>query len=395
MASSILRSIFCGMRMSGNTWPAPPSPPKLSPPFLILPSPYEVGYKELYSLTEKKVVSIDKAAPPPAWAQGRRVKHMGCSHGWVASFNYDNRKTFLFDPITGCHIELPDIDDATEPCQYIILTSSPDSPACRAIMHYQPSYRLAACFPAHGRGGSWLSVGGGQGHYTVVCYSTRHNHLFCLFAKSVMVWTLECWDLEYPSSLLWNAQVCFQQDEAGSWTHTCLNYLVIDEHSDRLFLVIRFMLDLEPDDFDDDDDDDDDDDEEDDVDEEKEDEEWRSYLRRFYHKTLRFRVYEINREKGGEMRYMDGSLDGLAMFVGSNHAFALPAADFNLNPDSIYFNEDGVSYIAEDGRNDDIGIYNYVNGKICSIDYYPTQKPTYSSSRIAPAMWLTPIPHYH
>ena len=115
--------------------------------------------------------------------------------------------------------------------------------------------------------------------------------------------------------------MCFQQDEAATCTQTSLPFLVIDEHSDRLFLVMRIMLTLSPEDEDYDDDD---------VFEnglnEKEEEEWRCIVRSYYHKTLRFRVYEIDRQKGGELRYMDGSLDGLAMFVGSNHAFALPAA---------------------------------------------------------------------
>ncbi|KAL1561504.1 hypothetical protein AAHA92_04197 [Salvia divinorum] len=83
MASSILQSsIFCGMKVMSNAAPPPP-PRNLSSPCLILPSSYEAGYKKLYCLAEKKVVSIEKAAPPP-WAQGGRVKHVGCSHGWVA-----------------------------------------------------------------------------------------------------------------------------------------------------------------------------------------------------------------------------------------------------------------------------------------------------------------------
>ncbi|KAL1561470.1 hypothetical protein AAHA92_04168 [Salvia divinorum] len=103
-------------------------------------------------------------------------------------------------------------------------------------------------------------------------------------------------------------------------------------------------------------------------------------------KTLRFRVYEIDRKKG-EMRYMGASLDGLAMFVGSNRSLAIPAAeDLNLSPDSIYFTEDGGNY----GKNNDIGIFNYVDSKVSSIDYPSESQISTTSSELAPVMWLAP-----
>ncbi|KAL1561472.1 hypothetical protein AAHA92_04169 [Salvia divinorum] len=153
MASSILQSsIFCGMKVMSNAAPPPP-PRKLSSPCLILPSSYEAGYKKLYSLAEKKVVSIEKAAPPPPWTQGGRVKHVGCSHGWVASFNEDNGQTFLFDPITGCHIKLPDIDRTTWP-KNIILSSSPDTAAARSCGTTVPAALRSAPQPTAAPAGS-------------------------------------------------------------------------------------------------------------------------------------------------------------------------------------------------------------------------------------------------
>ncbi|KAL1561752.1 hypothetical protein AAHA92_04417 [Salvia divinorum] len=464
MASSILQSIFCRMKMSNTE----PPPRKLSPPCLILPSSYEVGYKKLYSLAEKKAVSIEEAPPPPAWAQGGRVKHVGCSHGWVASFNEDNRQTFLFDPITGCHVRLPDIDHTlpAHPPPFgarpinIILSSSPDARDCRAIMRYAPPSRIAVCSPAHS-GASWLPVcGQGPGH--ALGYSTRQNRLFSLTNKPDSDLELECWDLEHPSSFVWKAQIHTTHGYEDEH-YFCPRYLVIDEHSDRLFLVIRVISEEGGEDEDKVEDpllfcklcgnykghycrcgnykgdevrckfldsyctcprlqnwseymvnqalleiyitekriakeekkkkkEDEDGDilEEEDEEEEEEEEEDGDIFSDYSHKTLGFHVYEIDRKKG-EMRYMEASLDGLAMFVGSNYSFAMPAADLNLNPDSIYFTDDGVNYISEHGRNDDVGIFNYVDSKITTIDYDLSQTST-TSSRIAPAMWFTPIP---
>ncbi|KAL1561473.1 hypothetical protein AAHA92_04170 [Salvia divinorum] len=371
MASSILQSsIFCGMRMMSNT-----EPRKLSSPCLILPSSYEAGYKKLYSLAEKKVVSIDKAAPPPLWAQGGRVRHIGCSRGWVTSFDRDSGQAFLFDPITGCHIKLP--DTATWPTDIILSSSSPDSHDCRAIIQYDHLCRVAVCSPARADAG-WLPVCG-EGPHSAIGYSARQNRLYSLNNTWDSDFVLECWDLEYPSSLVWKAEFHSFHGYEEAWGRHCLRYLVIDEHSDRLFLVIRVVVVWLED--------------EDDV-REYEDEDEEGKYDEDEDETLRFHVYEIDSKKG-EMRYMEGSLEGLAMFVGLRHSFALPAADLNLSPDSIYFTARLRYILFDDVRNDDIGIYNYKDGKISSIDYDPSQiYATTAASRVAPAMLLTPnIPH--
>ncbi|KAL1565601.1 hypothetical protein AAHA92_07795 [Salvia divinorum] len=339
-------------------------PCKISP-WLELPPPKfsaEAYDHKLYSLGEKKVVSIKKEAPPPPWAQGQ-VMHLGCTRGWMASFNKDKRQTFLSNPITGRHIRLPALPVSTSP-YHIILTSSPHAHDCRAIITYYLSGRIALCFPGHSTT-NWLPVCN-QLHYLDITYSTRQKRLFCLTSDSV-----ECWDLESPS-FLWKIPL-YEDDSIRRSSYPM--YLVMDEHSDRLFLVIRNDLPFVGRDG--------------------------SYVKSicglgedYPRKSLSLDVYEIDAKKG-TIRYMEGSLDGLAMFVGANHSFALPAADLNLNPDSIYFVEDFdlQNYcVAEDGEimfsSHDIGIFNYVDSKLSSI-YYPSHPS--QVSRIAPTFWFTPM----
>ncbi|XP_042064241.1 uncharacterized protein LOC121807970 [Salvia splendens] len=371
MASSILQIIFRGMKGGGRMMSSKTS--ISSSPWLMLP-PSSEAYK-FYSLAESKVVCIDKEAPPLPWAQGQ-VEYVGSSHGWVASFNQDNLHTFLSDPITGRHLKLPDIH--TLPTN-IILSSSPAAHDCRAIMLHDG--RIATCFPAHTTT-NWLPICAQHDYYYQLVYSTRHNRLFCFTEQ-----TVECWDLDSPS-FLWKFPLF--SDESGSESESesesedinisrCnyLKYLVMDEHSGRLFLVIRDVMEQVERDG--------------------------SYVKEivsnngggdcsYPHKTLSFDVCEID-VKEGKTRYMDASLDGLTMFVGGHNSFALPAADFNLTPDSIYFIENAYNYPSRDDVSyggHDIGIFNYVDAKISSI-YFPSHAS--QVSKIALASWFTPTPH--
>lgn len=107
------------------------------------------------------------------------------------------------------------------------------------------------------------------------------------------------------------------------------------------------------------------------------------------HKTTSFEVYEID-AKDGKMRYMHASLDGFTMFVACNHSFVMQAADLNLSPDSIYFTDNLI--FTYDGRcNHDSGIFDYVDRKVSSI-YYPSHVSQISHT-LAPTMWFTPISH--
>ncbi|KAL1565602.1 hypothetical protein AAHA92_07796 [Salvia divinorum] len=287
-----------------STAAATTTEPRKISPWLMLPPPTQASHDhKLYSLGEKKVVSIKREAPPPPWAQGQ-VTHLGCTRGWMASFNEDNRQTFLSNPITGRHIRLPTLPDSTPP-HNIILTSSPDAHDCRAIIAYYHSAGIAVCFPGHSTT-NWLPMCD-QLHYLDIAYSTRQKRLFCLTTSG----SVECWDLESPS-FLWKVPLCDSEDDDDEDDEDDIRfyypkYLVMDEHSDRLFLVTRDVLGHVGRDG--------------------------SYMKSvcslgndYPHKTLSFDVHEIDVNKG-TLRYTEGSLDGLAMFVGANHSFALPAAD--------------------------------------------------------------------
>ncbi|XP_047948824.1 uncharacterized protein LOC125194619 [Salvia hispanica] len=194
-----------------------------------------------------------------------------------------------------------------------------------------------------------------------IAYSTRQKRLFCLTHTSV-----ECWDLESPS-FLWEHPLYSEGDDTFfgrlSDHH---GYLVMDEHSDRLFLVERGIHRR--------------------VGPDGSHMKYALTVRMDYpRKTFNFKVYEIDANKG-TLTKMEASLDGLAMFVRYNNSFALPAADFNLTPDSIYF---GDRLTLTGGQ--DIGIFNYVDTKISSI-YYPSH-PSHICRRLAQTFWFTPNPH--
>ncbi|XP_047949310.1 uncharacterized protein LOC125195164 [Salvia hispanica] len=352
------RNYSCRIRMMSTS--------TIMEPWLMLAAPKSKSWDDhkLYSLGEKKVISIKKKeAPPPAWAQGERVIHLGCTHGWMASFNRDNQHTFLSNPITARHMRLPALPVPTSPDR-IILTYSPDAHDCRAIITYYQTGRIALCFPGHSTA-NWLPVCN-QLHYLDIAYSIRHKRLFCLTCDSVV----ECWDLQSPS-FVWKVPLFddsdSEEDDMIDIGFSYPKYLVMDEHSDRLFLVIRDVLGHVGRDG--------------------------SHMKSIYslgndypYKTLSFDVYEIDPNKG-TLTYMEASLDGLAMFVGANHSFALPAADFNLTPDSIYFvehfNEINYGEIMHGGH--DIGIFNYVDTKLSSV-YYPSHPSQIWMKGKAPAL---------
>ncbi|KAL3647082.1 hypothetical protein CASFOL_008050 [Castilleja foliolosa] len=102
---------------------------------------------------------------------------------------------------------------------------------------------------------------------------------------------------------------------------------------------------------------------------------------RYPYKTVSFDVHKVDWELdggGGRLSHLDGgSLDGLAMFVGLNHSFAVVATEHNgLKPNSIYFTDDkrivprGIIDDYEKYGGHDIGIFDYKN-KTISQCYYP------------------------
>ncbi|KAL9160677.1 hypothetical protein ABFS82_08G216100 [Erythranthe guttata] len=109
------------------------------------------------------------------------------------------------------------------------------------------------------------------------------------------------------------------------------------------------------------------------------------------YKTIGFDVHKYD-EDNRALRYMDGgSLDGLAFFIGLNHGFALPAAEFpELKPNSIYYTDvlSPPEWIDCIYGGHDLGIFSYQEGTI-SPCFFPCDVK--SITRIMPVpTWFTP-----
>ncbi|GER29535.1 hypothetical protein STAS_05402 [Striga asiatica] len=106
--------------------------------------------------------------------------------------------------------------------------------------------------------------------------------------------------------------------------------------------------------------------------------------------TVGFDVHRYDPESGS-LVYMDRSLDGLALFIGSNNGFGLPAADFpELKPDAIYYTEPPKWHLHEvDIFNHDVGIFNYRDESFAPC-FYPVD--VQSSVRVSGPKWFTPTP---
>ncbi|KAL3618530.1 hypothetical protein CASFOL_037612 [Castilleja foliolosa] len=166
-----------------------------------------------------------------------------------------------------------------------------------------------------------------------------------------------------------------------------LPYLVFTEPENKLYIVIRFVMDrVAPDGL------------YVDIEEIPYDPiSGRLLVDAYPYKTIGFCVLKVDyREEDGrqvvdEVNLIKGSgtLDGLTMFIGMNHSFAVPSADFpNLMPNSIYFTDankhDNSIYCGHD-----IGIFDFANKALCHCYYPLVDVPSFR--RIAPPlMWFTP-----
>ncbi|KAI3450879.1 hypothetical protein Pfo_007544 [Paulownia fortunei] len=346
----------------------PSSLPSRISPWLMLPRAFEGGnmvYK-FYSLAENKVLSVNKRGDGGGEEESELpnddAKLVGSSHGWLALFNERSCDLFLSNPLTRRHIKLPPVLTLPIPKIHLrrgcvsvskaIISCSPDEEDCRAMMTYGPQNRLAFCCP--GRSTEWSALFHGrmriaERSYEDFVYSSRQKLFFCV-SEIDEIEKLELKELSWP-----------------------LNNLVFAEQSNELFYVRRFVM-------------------------EQMDEDG-SYVEDIFdssypYKTMGFDVFKIDRE-AGELRYMNGSLDGLAMFIGSNHSFAMPAAEFpELKPNSIYFTDVAHQWMFDiDNENfggHDLGIFNYQD-RTFSPCYYPCD--VQSIKRIMPPpMWFTPAP---
>ncbi|KAI3466884.1 hypothetical protein Pfo_023547 [Paulownia fortunei] len=395
------------MSVSDESVFCPSSLPSRISPWLMLPPAFEGGnmvYK-FYSLADKKVLSLNKrggGGEEELDLPDDDAKFVGSSHGWLALFNRRNCDLFLCNPLSRRQIKLPPIHTLPIPeknltgsygcVSNVIISCSPDEEDCRAMMTYGPTDRLAFCWPGHST--EWTPIGapfhefedGRIGRaYQAFVYSSRQKLFFCVTQYG----EFEAWDLQDPRSPRMIPMVVSADRENYPWAArseeelelkiSCrsLKFLVVAEQSDELFLVRRFVMErMGPD---------------------------GSYVEDIYYgldrgyddsvpyKTIGFDVHKYDQDDRA-LRYMDSSLDGLALFIGSNHGFALSASEFpELKPNTIYFTDLNLLIPVDSDSTyggHDLGIFNYEN-RTFSPCYYPCD--VQSIKRIVPQpMWFTP-----
>ncbi|KAL3655467.1 hypothetical protein CASFOL_001253 [Castilleja foliolosa] len=396
------RKFGARMMMSTGVNSTPSSSRVISPPWLMLPPVIEEGghmvYK-FYNLSEDKEESFRRNSEESM----AEAKFVGSSHGWLALFNQRNHNhLFLYNPITHRHIKLPPIETLPDPrinltpnggrgsVYKLILSSSPDEDddECIAMMIFGPERRLAFCHPC--RSTEWTPIG--ELYYYVenkgmfprsyldIVYSSRQKLFFCQTLR-----LLECWDLSNSLSprihSTWD--FCCMYFPARSMERRQLGRrvsLVYAEEYNQLFLVMRYVvvrmspdgsfvipLYLGP---------------------------YRGWDNSFPYRTIGFHAYKIDFGVE-EPQFVEGSLDGLTMFIGINHSIAMSLTpDSKLSSNCIYYTDSNDVPIPPSSfyGGHDIGIFDYTNTTISPCYSFPVEIE--SIKRIMPApLWFTPCHH--
>ncbi|CAA0819225.1 Protein of unknown function (DUF295 [Striga hermonthica] len=378
-----------------------------SPPFV------ECGGNMLYNLAESKIERLRSTLD----GDDIDAKFVGSSHGWIVVLNRSNHGLLLWNPITQVRINLPSLLTLPDPqinccgiVSKLILSCSPDQDVdqCRAMMIFGPLDRLAFCQP--GRSTHWTPIGhfywyknlyweaddDDEDHarrYADCVYSTTQKLFFCY-----VMWRLECWDLgdlECPR-ICWSEIVCYtpgvaSEQETMALSFTTASYpnvmiqkfLVVAEEMNQLFLLDRHVcLRMGPDGtyrpliyFG----------------------KYRGWDDHFPHQTFAFDAFKIDYISAKLIKTsMEGSLDGLAMFIGKNHSFAISTPTIHgLEKDCIYFTDTNRHQppVGSTYGGHDIGIYHYAT-RTFSDCFYP--RNTNKIKKIVPApIWFTPNESTH
>ncbi|XP_012853424.1 PREDICTED: uncharacterized protein LOC105972980 [Erythranthe guttata] len=304
--------------------------------------------------------------------QGLRVRGedgavVGSSHGWVALCKWQRVREgcfrmFLHNPLFRHCVNLPRVKTLPNPKiisskhelykpRKVILSNDQAgwNKSCRAIMSYGPQDRLAYCCPDFSK--KWIHIGVNY-KYDDFVYSSKREKLFCVTKFGM----LESWDLEdrFSPKMNWNWKMTRMTDDEEE-----KKYLVFAELSNRLFLV--------------------------------------------RHNAIGFDVDEII-ETEGELRRMDGTLDGMTFFIGSTgHGFVVEGMDhhqmkkMNLLPDSIYFTDTKELVNPDNKCKLPYGcIFNYKNKTFSPCYYLPYDIQTPPPPQ--QPVWFTPclvMPRHH
>ncbi|GER51904.1 hypothetical protein STAS_29323 [Striga asiatica] len=406
VAGTIRRKAFPGRRIIGKWKPLhcrpmstgrtaaqttpPSSSPTLTYPWLMLPPVLEsdsttAAYK-FYSVGEKKVVTLTcEGAAREVTASGDVMVFTGSSHGWVGLWNPHTHDMFLYNPISRRHIKLPpfhelpnyncDSDIDSVGVEKIILSSTPEDEACRAVIIYKLDGMMAFCCPGRPND-TWAPMGdplgpddriNPYGCYRDCVYSPGHGLFFALTRN----YNLECWDLQDPCS--------------PASTRVADDLRLQRKPTTRLAVMGRDIIFVTPHTTDV-------------VDLEglcwvdSMDYGLRFYKPFPYRLTIDFDVYRYDPEEGGDL-VRCSSLGSWALFVGArSHGVVLPVAQLpGLRPNSIYFTDMEGTEVFEDDQlinGHDSGIF-YYEKKTVSPCYYPVDVGRLKKIFPAP-MWFFP-----
>ncbi|GER36364.1 hypothetical protein STAS_12699 [Striga asiatica] len=383
-------------------------------PWLMLPPSVKCGNMlyNFYNLAESKIERRRSTLE----GEDIDAKFVGSSHGWIVVLNRRNHGLLLWNPITEVRINLPSLLTLPDPqinccgiVSKLILSCSPDHDVdqCRAVMIFGPFERLAFCQP--GRSTHWTPIGhlywydnlyweafDGDDYarrYTDCVYSTTRKLFFCY-----VMWRLECWDLgdlECPR-ICWSEIVRYTSGVASEQETMALSFttgrypevstqqfLVVAEQMNQLFLLNQHVCSrMGPDGayrphiyFG----------------------KYRGWDDKFPHQTFSFDVFKVDYISGKLIKTsVEGSLDGLAMFIGKNHSFSISTpTDHGLKSDCIYFTDINIHQPPAGSMfgGHDIGIYHCVT-RTFSDCFYP--RDTNKIKKIVPApMWFTPNENTH
>ncbi|KAH6763776.1 hypothetical protein C2S51_015025 [Perilla frutescens var. frutescens] len=350
----------------GNSCRMMSSSEAASVPWLMLPACLDgsgnMSYR-FHSLGKKEVLSCENKISSLELPEDidiiKDVKFVGSSHGWVALYNRRNLDLFLSNPITDRHIKLPSLHSlADDEANRVILSEK----GSLAFMIFGWGEELALCAPL--RSHEWTLFGGGKINYRYenLVYSSRRKRLFCVCETGSNLMSFEGWDVgEGEPRLDWEIQpnkeldfdnAYFRWPARSEFKKRChqMKYLVCDEYSDDLFLVVRHVnIRAGPHGS---------------IIDEVVFSKYRG--RQFInipYKTVDFDVFKIDVERG-KVVHMDNSLEGLTMFVGINHPFAIRSPE--VKPNSVYFTDE--NRLVEHSRLErtnygghDNGIFDYQN----------------------------------
>ncbi|KAL7101335.1 hypothetical protein ACP275_08G048000 [Erythranthe tilingii] len=386
-----------------------PSTTSSPPPWLMLPPTFGENRKNVYnfySISEDKVVNLKNTGGGEEDEEEEEIelfeKHeiVGSSHGWLALCNHREEQQFLFNPLSNRRVELPptdalpvheDYEDYCTPLNKLIISCSPEEEHCVAMMSYSMDERLAFCSCPSRAAAEWTQIGEWSHAfedktlpraYQDFVYSGKHKLFFCVTEFG----DFEAWDFKDPNSPAMTPVDLKSDKDNYPYGSSCkmeeymlkresksVKYLVVAEQTGELFLVRRFILNPEY------------------------DSEPVSDGKSVPYMTVSFDVHKIDLQKG-ELIYMESSLDGLAIFIGINHGFAISAAEeLKLSPNSIYFT-DSKEYCPRYWDKDreygghDNGVFNYETRTFSSC-YFPAaaNSETQSIKRIVPPpIWFNP-----